>query len=142
MTVTIPTFAEIRQALVTTVASNVDMELFEYPKVADVTQCPAIVTKPLSAKYMVNMGQDATYEIQFVVLCSRRDTVTGQDDLDALVSHYGPNSIPRAINDHGDLGIDGVTAICYAMDAYGGEYAVAKIPHVGAILKVRVEADP
>lgn len=139
---TVPTFAEIRQALVTTVQANIEMEIFEYAKVPDVNQCPAIIVKPLSAKYVVNMGQDATYEMQLVVLCSRRDTDTGQDDLDAFVSHYGPNSIPRAINAHPGLGIDGVDALCYSMDSYGGEYATAKIPHVGAILKVRVEADP
>jgi hypothetical protein len=82
------------------------------------------------------MGGDATYEFQMYVLTSRRDTDTAQDDLDALVSHYGPNSIPRAINDHDELGIDGVSALCYAMDGYGGQYSTAQVPHVGAILKV------
>lgn len=139
---TVPTLAEVRDALVTTIKDNVEVELFEYKNVPDVAQLPAVVDRPLSAKYVVNMGGDATYEFQLYVLCSRRDTDTAQDELDALVSHYGPNSIPRAINDHDDLGIDGVTALCYAMDAYGGHYSTAQIPHVGAILKVRVEADP
>lgn len=140
---TVPTFAEIRTALVHTIQANVEKELFEYAKVPDVSQVPAIIAKPLSANYVVNMGGDATYEFQLIVMCSRRDTDVGQQDLDELVSHHGPNSIPAAINSNEDLGLDdSVTALCYAMDSYGGEYSVAKVPHIGAILKVRVEADP
>lgn len=139
---TVPTLAEVRQALVSTVVDGVAIELFEYHNVPDVAQLPAIVARPLSAKYVVNMGQDATYEFLLYVLTSRRDTDTAQDDLDALVSHYGPNSIPRAINGSDELGIEGVSALCYAMEGYGGQYQTAQIPHIGAILKVRVEADP
>lgn len=138
----VPTLAEVREALVATIRDNIEIEIFEYHNVPDVTQLPAIVARPLSAKYVVNMGSDATYEFQLYVLTSRRDTDTAQDDLDALVSHYGPNSVPRAINGNDELGIDGVSALCYAMDGYGGQYQTAKIPHIGAILKVRVEADP
>lgn len=141
---TTPTLAEIRAAIVTTAQANIEMELFEYAKVPDVAQVPAIIVMPLSAKYVVNMGDDATWEFKVYILTSRRDTDTGQDDLDELISHYGPNSIPKAINSNeGGLGLDGaVTALCYAMDGYGGTFQSAKIDHVGAILKVRVEADP
>jgi hypothetical protein len=137
-----PTLAQIRQAIVTTVQANITSEVVEYANVPDVVQCPAIVVRPLSAKYIVNMGDDATYEFQVFVLCSRRDTDTSQEDLDAFVSHYGPDSVPSAINDNMDLGIEGAQALCYAMDGYGGKFQSAQIPHVGAILKVRVEADP
>lgn len=139
---TISTFAEIKSALVTTIQANISTQIFEYMNVPDVAQVPAVVVKPLSALYVVNMGQDATYEFQLYILTSRRDTDIGQQDLDALVSHYGPDSIPRAINAHEELGLEGVTALCYGMDGYGGSFQAAQIPHIGAILKVRVEADP
>lgn len=139
---TVPTLAEIREAIVATAQAGIQAEVFEYNNVPDVTQLPAVVVRPLSCKYVVDMGKNATYEFQLYVLTSRRDTDTAQDDLDGFVSHYGTNSIPRAINDNDDLGIDGVSALCYAMDGYGGQYSSAQIQHVGAILKIRVEADP
>lgn len=139
---TVPTFAEIREALATTIRDHVAVEINEYARVPDVVQVPAVVIKPLSAKYIVNMGEDATFEFQILVLCGRSDTDSGQQDLDEFVSHYGPNSIPHALRSNPEIGLDGVDATCYAMDGYGGEWSAAKVPHVGAILKVRVEADP
>jgi len=138
-----PTFAELREALVDTVRSNISSEVYPYKNVPDVTQTPAIIAKPLSSKYVVNMGDDATFEFQLIVLVSRNDTDRGQTELDKFVSHVGPDSVSYAINHNEDLGLGGgVTALCYAMDGYGGSFDTAKIPHVGAILKVRVEADP
>jgi hypothetical protein len=139
---TVPTFGEIREALATTIKNGVTSEINEYARVPDVTQVPAVVVKPLSAKYIVNMSEDATFEFQILVLCGRSDTDAGQQDLDAFVSHYGPDSIPHALRSNPDIGLDGVDVTCYAMDGYGGEWSAAKVPHVGAILKVRVEADP
>lgn len=140
---TSPTLAEIRAALVETIKDNLVVEIFEYANVPDVAQLPAVVVRPMSANYVVNMGDDATYNFQVYVLTSRRETGVAQDDLDALVSHYGPNSIPLAINNNMELGLGGaVTALCMGMDGYGGQYTTAQIQHVGAILKVRVEADP
>lgn len=139
---TVPTLAEIRAALVATAQAGIQIEIFEYANVPDVVQLPAVVVRPMSANYVVNMGDDATYQFQIYVLTSRRDTDTAQDDLDELVSHFGPNSIPLAINGNDELGLDGVSALCYAMEGYGGQYSTAQVPHVGAILKVRVEADP
>jgi hypothetical protein len=138
-----PTLAEIRQALVDTVKANIASEVYAYKNIPDATQTPAIISRPLSSKYVVNMGEDATYEFQLVVLVSRNDTDRGQTELDKFVSHFGPDSISHAINHNSDLGLgDAVTALCYAMDGYGGSYDTNKVPHIGAILKVRVEADP
>lgn len=138
-----PTLAEVRQAIIDTVKANIASEIYGYRNIPDATQTPAIVVRPLSSKYVVNMGDDATYEFQVAVLVSRNDTDRGQTELDKFVSHFGPDSIPHAINHNEDLGLtDRVSALCYAMEGYGGSYDANKVPHIGAILKVRVEADP
>lgn len=135
------TFAQIRAGLVGTIEDYCETEMFIYDKVPDKPECPALVVKPLSGDFTVTMSLDAKFEFQLFILVRRTDAETAQEQLDAFVSHFGPDSIREALWKKPGLGLENVDATCYAMTSYGGEFQAAKVPHMGAILKVRVECD-
>ena len=136
------TFAQVRAALVNTIENGVESEIYSYDYVPDVTNCPAIVAKPLSANFTESFSLDAKFEFQLFVLVSRRgDPSLGQSELDGFVSHCGPDSIRQVLFENPSLGLENVDAFAYAMDGYGGQFTSAQIPHVGAIVKIRVEVD-
>jgi hypothetical protein len=135
------TFAQIREALVETIEAGIETEIFIYDKVPDNPHCPALIVKPLSADYTVTFSLDAKYEFQLFMIVSRKDSQSGQEQLDDFVSHFGPNSVRQAVWDKPDLGLQNVDALVYGMTSYGGEFQAAKIPHVGAIFKVSVQCD-
>lgn len=132
---------QIRAALAETVSENVESELFVYPDVADVVQCPALIIEPMHADYTVTFSLDVTYEFIMYVLVSRRDTTTAQQELDSFVSHAGPNSIREVLFRNPDLGLDNIDAFVHRMEGYGGSFMTAKVPHVGAKLICRIQAD-
>lgn len=134
-------FAQIRQALVATIEDHCETEMFIYDKVPENPHTPALVVKPLSADYTVTFALDAKYEFQLYMLVRRTDGETAQEQLDGFVSHFGPDSIRQAVWDKPTLGLQNVDALVYAMTSYGGQFEAAKIPHMGAIIKVRVECD-
>ncbi len=137
-----PTFAEIRAAIAKTIADGLTVEIFEYAKVPDVNQVPALIVKPLSAQYLVNFGTDATYEFDLYVLVARQEAEVSQDLLDQFVDLAGENSIPAIIRANPTLGLDGLDVSITKMVGYGGAFENAKVPHMGAIFKCHVEADP
>lgn len=137
-----PTLSEVRQALVDTINANVQDELYVYSRIQDVVELPAVMAMPLSMDYMVSAGETSMPEIYLYVLCQRADTDMGQEQLDGYIANSGPNSIPRAVNQHANLGLDNCDATLYAMHGYGGSFVTAGIPHVGAVLKVKIVMDP
>ena len=137
-----PTLSQVRTALVATVNAGVADPLYAYDTVADVVELPAVLALPLQNSYMVSAGFTEEYEIYLYVMCQRNDTQVGQGQLDAYIANSGPDSIPRAVNGSPTLGLANCDATVYAMHGYGGSFVVAGIPHVGAILKVKVVFDP
>ena len=135
------TFAQIRAALVETIEAYCETEMFIYDKVPEKPETPALIVKPLSADFTMTMSLDAKYEFQLFMLVRRTDSETAQEQLDAFVSHFGPDSVREAIWNTPGLGLQNVDALCYAMTSYGGEFQAAKVPHIGAILKIRIQCD-
>lgn len=137
-----PTLSQLKTAVAATVQANVATELYAYDTIQDVAQLPAIMVLPDSTNYMVSAGNSSAPLLYIYVLCPRNDTSAGQAMLDGFVADSGPDSIPRAVNDHGDLGLSNCVATVYSMHGYGGSFVAAGIPHVGAILKCAVLLDP
>lgn len=139
---TAPTFAEIRKAITDTIEAGIQTEIYVYPKVPDVVQCPAVVVSPTGADYVVNMGLDSKYEFDLFILVTHSNAEVAQDQLDGFVDGAGPDSMRRALYQTPALGLSNIDAMCYAMTKYGGSFVAAQVQHIGAVLKVRVEADP
>lgn len=132
----------IRQALAHTIKSYAATELNTYATVNDMVDVPAIIIEPLNADYTVafQRGSD-TWEFHIFVLVGRGSEGEAQNLLDELITGAGPNSIREILYDHDDLGLPDTTATVHSMRGYGGSFEIAKIPHIGAVLKVRVDTD-
>ncbi|MGW6255415.1 hypothetical protein [Streptomyces sp. NPDC055085] len=117
------------------------MELHAYPQVVDHVTAPAVVVLPSHGDFdeAFQQGNDA-WSFNLLVLVPRADDVTAQNMLDSLVSKTGPNSIRHALYVTADLGLGDVDTFVSALKGYGAEYNVVKVPHLGAILKVTVQA--
>ncbi len=130
----------IRNGLINTISHGVQSELFGYATVDDLVQLPAIIVEPAQADFALSMNS-GTDEWQFnvFVVCSRADVQTGQEQLDGFVSGSGPDSIRTALSDRSDLGLGADTdSIVMRMVGYGGTFDTARVPLVGAVLKVHV----
>lgn len=137
------TITEIRNALASTIEDGLEAEVFAYARVQDVLNLPAIVVIPGKADF-TGAFQRGTDEWQFdvFILVSRSDTDTGQERLDDFVTGGGPDSIREAVYNTPGLGLASFCdAFVRGMSAYGGEWDVARVNHVGAILKVVVRTD-
>jgi len=134
----------IRNALKKTIDKQTKVELTVYDYVEDFGQVPAVIVEPVSSDFDGSMqrGTD-TWDFNLYVLTSRAaSSRNGQELLDQLVSGSGDNSIRQIIDENENLGLgESTTAHLYMMKAYGGSFEWAKIPHVGAVLKVKVITD-
>lgn len=138
--------AEIRAALRTTLKNAID-GLNVYGEVPDVTQVPAVVIMP-SAPSTSAMACDFngafgrgldTWHLDLYVLVARTESTLTQRALDQYVTGTGPKSIRRIIYESPDLGLsDGTDAHAEGILMYGGEFQTAKIPHVGAVVRLTV----
>jgi hypothetical protein len=137
----VASLSQIRTALTETISESVESDIFVYANVSDVVQCPALIIEPGHADYTVTFSLDVTYEFIMYILVSRRDTVTAQEELDEFVSHAGPNSIRQAVFDNPTLGLDNIDAFVHRLEGYGGSFLASQVPHVGAKLMCRVQAD-
>jgi hypothetical protein len=133
----------IRAAIARTIDTHTSMELFVYALVEDMGMLPAIIVEPVFADFEEAMGRGMdTWDFNIYILTSRAaDSANGQQLLDQLVSGAGPNSIRQILYEHADLGLQDTDAAAYALKGYGGSFDWAKVPHVGAVLKVRVRTD-
>lgn len=127
-----------------TIDNHTSMELFTYALVEDMGNLPAVIIEPVEADFQEAMqrGMD-TWDFNIYVLTSRAaNSETGQAVLDQLVSGAGPNSIREILHEHSELGLgESTDATVYKLLGYGGSFTWAKVPHVGAVLKVRVRTD-
>jgi hypothetical protein len=132
----------IRKALKDTLKGKTSVELSVYDLVEDMgSALPAIVIEPNNADYDGAFGRGMdVWDFNLFVLVSRSaSSAVGQRLLDQLISGEGPNSLRKILYDNENLGLDdGTSAHVYQMKAYGGSFEWAKIAHVGAVLKVRV----
>jgi len=110
-----------------------------YNTVPEVANLPAFVVVPGPADFAVAMGRGVdTYEFDVIVLVSPRDHELGQYDLDEYLTGAGTKSVRQAIWNAKTLGLADTEAFVYASRNYGAQFAIGDLPHIGAVLKVRV----
>lgn len=130
----------IRDNLARVIDKHTAKEIHTYGLVEDFGEVPAVIVEPEKSDFEEAMqrGMD-TWTFNLFILCSSKaGAASGQELLDQLISGAGPNSIRQVLYDHSDLGLDETIASCLGMVGYGGKFEWAKVPHVGAILKVQV----
>lgn len=138
------TLTEIREALARTIENGVETSVNVYSQVADAGELPAVIIEPAKADFegAFQRGLD-NWIFNLYVLVPHVDASASQDMLDVLIIGSGESSIRQAVYNQPDLGLTGpddsdVDAEVFEVTAYGGMFEWAKIPHIGAILKVRV----
>lgn len=136
------TLTQIRRALATTISDGVASEVFDYAHVADVQQLPAVVIIPEEADFSgaFQRGLDE-WKIDVYVLVPRTETVNAQEELDEYITGSGPESIRQVIYNNPTLGLADTDAYVLGVKGYGGEFQSARVPHIGAVLKVCVRTD-
>jgi hypothetical protein len=135
---------QIRKAIARTIAQNVDFELHTYEYVEEMAHTPALIVEPEIGDFEItlNRGLDE-WLFRIFVIVGRSNGGQSQRILDRMVDGDGPNSVRRIIYDHPDLGLgDGTDAHVFRMKGYGGSYQYSKIPHVGAVIQIKVRTDP
>lgn len=132
--------SDVRQGIADTISIGVSSPIYTYAFVEEVQNLPAALIEPASADFEVAMSRGSVYfDFNIFVLVSRTDPKSAQATLDGFISGYGPDSIPRAIYDKDDLGLGpNVDATLHAMRGYGGSLESYGVPHLGAVLQVRV----
>lgn len=133
----------IRTALAATIGAGVADPIFFYDTVPDISQLPAVIVEPTAADFATTMGAGMDeWNFNIFVMCSRVQAAIGQTQLDGYVNGWGPNSIRQVIYENSDIGLDSTDAMVTGMRGYGGQWEIAKVEHVGAILRVCVRTDP
>lgn len=128
----------IRDAIKTTIEANIS-GLRVYDTVPGVAHLPALVIEPESSDFNVAMGRGLDeHVINLYVLCTRAVARVGQDQLDAFVTGAGDSSVRQVVFNNKTLGLADTQAVVTGMSGYGGTFESAGLPHVGAVLTLRV----
>jgi hypothetical protein len=139
------TLQQIREGIKNTIRNNTSIGLSAYDYVTDLGEVPAIIVEPENTDFEGSFNRGMyVWKLRIYVLASRGPSGEhGQMVLDQLLDYGNSDGIPKILFDHHDLGLaDGTDCELIQMFGYGGEFAWSKIPHVGAILRVRVITDP
>lgn len=133
----------IRQAMADTIKDKTTIDINVYNLVEEMGQTPCVIIEPVTADFEGAMGRGLDeWDFNVYILTSRKvDSAYGQELLDQLVSGAGENSIRQILFENSDLGLVSTDAQAYALKGYGGSFDWAKVPHVGAVLKVMVRTD-
>lgn len=132
--------SQCRLALAQTIDANTSSELYIYDQVADVGHLPAVLIEPTAADFQgaIARGLDV-WMFNVFILVNRNDMNQSQAVLDSIITGDGPDSIRAALFANPFIGLeDGTQADVIGMKGYGGSFEWAAIPHIGAILQVRV----
>lgn len=144
------TIQEMRTAITDVITSSIP-ELFTYPSIEAVVQVPCVIVGTPSANFAVqvqrgfqtaamSMGingmQEWTFELYVLVAIPDMGTAFAQ--LDSFINGTGEKSIREAIFNNDSLNDTVEDCMVLSMDQYGGNYAVASLPHIGARLTLRV----
>ncbi|QES45265.1 hypothetical protein DEJ49_33545 [Streptomyces venezuelae] len=137
--------AEIRAALKTTLKAAIP-DLSVYTEVPSVNQVPAAVPMPAPRPDGMTCDFDGafgggldTWTLDLFILVGYGDPALAQKALDQFVTGTGSKSIRRIIFETPDLGLaDGTDAHAEGIREYGGHFASAGIPHVGAVVRLTV----
>ena len=131
-------FSTIRTAIKTTLADNIS-GLRVYDTIDDMINVPACVVVPTSIDFNEAMARGTDkYDFDVLVVVSRADSRSGQNQLDSFINGSGSNSIRQAIFQNSTLGQSDTSAVVTTMTDYGGTYAVNGVESIGARLGVTV----
>ncbi len=115
-----------------------------YDSIRDAVEVPCIIIDPEVTDFDGAMGgADEIWTFNIFILTSRaQSSEQGQRELDEYLKFSGDYSVREALWNKPDLGLEeDVDAHVYQMRGYGGSFDVAKIDHVGAVLRARVHTD-
>jgi hypothetical protein len=134
----VASFSTIRTAIKTTLANNIS-GLRVYDTIDDMINVPACVVVPTSIDFNEAMARGTDkYDFDVLVVVSRADSRSGQNQLDSFINGSGSNSIRQAIFQNSTLGQSDTSAVVTTMSDYGGTYAVNGVESIGARLGVTV----
>lgn len=130
--------SDIRDELKSVIVAGVP-DLIGYDTVPDVVQVPAIVICPEDADFSGAMARGLdTWIFHLYVLVGRTETREAQESLDRYISGDGPASIRRVLFGVDPLTPDGTQVFVTGVKGYGGAFQTALVPHVGAILTLKI----
>jgi hypothetical protein len=131
-------FSTIRTAIKTTISNNIS-GIRVYDTVDDMVNVPAAVLLPTSINFTEAMARGTDrYEFDLLVVVSRADSRSGQNQLDGFINGSGDNSIRQVIFNNSDLGQSETSAVVTTMSDYGATYAVNGVESIGARLGITV----
>ena len=135
------TLREVRTELAETLQAAIP-SLNVYRTAVDSVNGPAAIIAPDNpgADYTQNMRMKSVqWILKITVLVAWNDPTNSQDDLDDLIDATLPGSIPRAIFEaRRELSFP---CVVETMTAYGARYTFGTQEYVGAVLRVRVNAE-
>jgi len=131
-------FTTIRTAIKTTVGDNIS-GIRVYDTIDDMINVPAAVLLPTSINFTEAMARGTDrYEFDLLVVVSRTDSRSGQNQLDGFINGSGSSSIRQVIFQNSDLGQSETSAVVTTMSDYGATYAVNGVECIGARLGLTV----
>ena len=131
-------FSTVRTAVKTTIGNNIS-SIRVYDTIDDMINVPAAVLLPTSINFTEAMARGTDrYEFDILVVVSRTDSRSGQNQLDAFVNGSGASSIRQVIFQNSDLGQSDTSAVVTTMSDYGATYAVNGVECIGARLGLTV----
>lgn len=137
------TFAELRDAIIAVLGDALPEEpaVSLYAKVVDRANLPAIVVKPDTSEFPLEMGRATdTWQFELIVMVGWGDAVLAQDQLDLFLSGGGVTSIRQIFMQNRQLGRTDVTVAYVAgMSDYGASFAMAGVDNLGCKLHVVVK---
>lgn len=135
------TVEQIRDALVTTIRSNIT-GVQVYARFEDVIEAPAIVVSVNPKESADFTGAFARgldqWNFELHVFANRREGGYAQKELDQFLTGSGSKSIRQVLYQNPTIGLSETDAFVEGVKNYGGENPYAKIPHVGATVNVCV----
>ncbi len=131
-------FSTVRTAVKTTIGNNIS-SIRVYDTIDDMINVPAAVLIPTSITFTEAMARGTDrYEFDILVVVSRTDSRSGQNQLDAFINGSGSSSIRQVIFQNSDLGQSETSAVVTTMSDYGATYAVNGVECIGARLGLTV----
>ena len=132
-------FSTVRTAVKTTIGNNIS-SIRVYDTIDDMINVPAAVLIPTSINFTEAMARGTDrYEFDILVVVSRTDSRSGQNQLDAFINGSGSSSIRQVIFQNSDLGQSETSAVVTTMSDYGATYAVNGVECIGERLGLTVD---
>ena len=147
-----PTLQQIREALANTVSAHLNsdgqQDVYCYPYVVSDAELPCVIVMPggggrdnKAGDFTSTMARGTEiWHFQLICLTPRSDDEVAQKVLDEMIGKEGARSVRQAIWNTPTLGIADCDAMVTGVAEYHGQYDLARKPHIGAALLVKVHA--